>query len=155
LHKLVKYSPPLKHTLITRGCEKKLENKEKAQLDAQHQKELDSLKEDVARLTSLLEQALRSKSGEETSSQPTFIAQLPPTFTAPFNPPNLGACITSLEPQYAVHFPAQLVYPIRIPELTLEESHKDKMVEDRGLEKWVALEQRMMAVEENNLYDGS
>jgi hypothetical protein len=54
-----------------------------------------------------------------------------------------------------VHFPAQLVYPIRIPELTLEESHKDKMVEDRGLEKWVALEQRMMAVEGNNLYDGS
>ena len=104
---------------------------------------MDSLKEDVARFTSLLEQALRSKSGERTSSQPTFIAQLSPTLATPFNPPNLRAYRTSLEPQYNVHFPAQPVYPMRIPhaiELTLEESHKDKMVEDKGLEKWVALE---------------
>jgi hypothetical protein len=32
-----------------------MENKERAQLEAQHQKELDNLKEEVARLTSLLE----------------------------------------------------------------------------------------------------
>jgi hypothetical protein len=32
-----------------------MENKEKAQLEAQHQKKMDSLREEVARLTSLLE----------------------------------------------------------------------------------------------------
>jgi hypothetical protein len=38
-----------------------MENEEKAQLDAQHQKEIESLREEVVRLTSLLEHALRSK----------------------------------------------------------------------------------------------
>jgi len=54
------------------------------------------------------------------------------------NPPNLGASRTSPEPQYAAHFPAQPAYPMRIPhdvEPTLEESHKNKMVRDEGLEK--------------------
>jgi hypothetical protein len=32
-----------------------MENEEKSQLEAQHQKELESLKEEVTRLTSLLE----------------------------------------------------------------------------------------------------
>jgi len=44
-----------------------MENEERTQLDAQHQKDLNGLKKDVARLTSLLKQALRSKSGEGTS----------------------------------------------------------------------------------------
>jgi len=43
-----------------------MENEEKALLEAQHQKEVDNLKEEVARLTSLLEQALRDKSGKTT-----------------------------------------------------------------------------------------
>jgi len=51
-----------------------MENEERAQLEAQHQKELESLKKDVAMLTSLLEQALRSKLGEETSTQLAFTA---------------------------------------------------------------------------------
>jgi len=38
-----------------------MENEEKAQLDAQHRKEIKSLREEVVRLTSLLEHALRSK----------------------------------------------------------------------------------------------
>jgi hypothetical protein len=41
-----------------------MKNEEKAQLEAQHQKEMKSLREEVARLTSLLEQALRSKPEE-------------------------------------------------------------------------------------------
>jgi hypothetical protein len=73
-------------------------NEEKAQLEAQHRKELDNLKEDVARLTSLLEQALRSKSGEGTSSQPTFTTHILSTPAALSNPPNLGANRTLLEP---------------------------------------------------------
>jgi hypothetical protein len=54
-----------------------MENEERTQLEIQHQKELESLKEDVARLTSLLEQALRPRAGEGTSSQQTFTPQLP------------------------------------------------------------------------------
>jgi hypothetical protein len=114
------------------------------------------LKEDVARLISLLEQALRSKSREGTSSQPTFTAQIPLMPATLFNPPNLRVSRTLPEPQYAAHFPAQPVYPMRIPhavEPTLEESHKDKMVGYIGLEKWTALEDRVRAVEGNHLYD--
>jgi len=43
-----------------------MENEERAQLEARHKKEVDNLKEEVARLTSLLEQALRDKSGKAT-----------------------------------------------------------------------------------------
>jgi hypothetical protein len=133
-----------------------MENEERTQLDAQYQKELNGLKEDVARLTSLLEQTLRSKSGEGTSSQPAFTAQIPPTPPTFFNLPNMGVSGSSHEPQYATHFPAQPIYPMGIPpadELTLEGSHKDKMIGAEGLEKWAALEERMRIVEGNHLYD--
>jgi Lon protease-like protein len=43
-----------------------MKNEERAKLEAQHQKEVDNLKEEVARLTSLLEQALTDKSGKAT-----------------------------------------------------------------------------------------
>jgi len=50
----------------------------------------------------------------------------------PFNPPNMGASMTSPEPQHATHFLyVQPVYPIRIHhaiDLTIEESQRDKMV---------------------------
>ena len=55
-------------------------NKEKAQLEAQHQKDFESLREEVTRLTSLLEQALGSKSEEAI-----FTAQLEPMPATPFN----------------------------------------------------------------------
>jgi hypothetical protein len=133
-----------------------MENEERTQLDAQYQKELNGLKEDVARLTSLLEQTLRSNSGEGTSSQLAFTAQIPPMPSTFFNLPNMGASGSSHEPQYAMHFPAQPIYPMGIPhidELTLEGSHKDKMIGAEGLEKWAALEERVRVVEGNYLYD--
>ena len=43
-----------------------MKNEKRAQLEAQHQKKLESLREEVIRLTSLLEQASRSKSKEAT-----------------------------------------------------------------------------------------
>jgi hypothetical protein len=43
-----------------------MKNEKRAQLEAQHQKKLESLREEVARLTSLLEQASGFKSGEPT-----------------------------------------------------------------------------------------
>jgi hypothetical protein len=49
-------------------------------LEAEHQKEVDNLKEEVARLASLLEQALRDK-----SRKATLIAQPEPMLVNPFN----------------------------------------------------------------------
>jgi hypothetical protein len=63
-----------------------MENKERAQLEVQYKKKVDNLKEEVARLTSLLEQALREKSGKAT-----HIAQPEPMLVNPFTPQNLGA----------------------------------------------------------------
>jgi hypothetical protein len=118
-------------------------------LEAQHQKEVDNLKEEVARLTSLLEQALTDK-----SRKATYIAQREPMLVNPFNPQNLGANGLSSDFQQVMHF--QPAYPTRIPftiDSTEKESQKGKMVKEEGLEKWAALEERVRAVEGNHLCD--
>ena len=46
-----------------------MENEERAHLEAHYQRELENMKNDITRLTSLLEQALASKSREDTSTQ--------------------------------------------------------------------------------------
>jgi len=56
----------LKPIYNTCSGKRQMENEERAQLEAQHQKEVDNLKEEVTRLTSPLEQALRDKSGKAT-----------------------------------------------------------------------------------------
>jgi len=58
-----------------------MENEERAQLETQHQKEVDNLKEEVARLTSLLEQVLKDKSGKAI-----LIAQLKDMHVTHFDP---------------------------------------------------------------------
>ena len=126
-----------------------MENEERAQLEAQHQKEMDNLKEEVARLTSLLEQALRNKSGKAT-----LIAQPEDMHVTHFDPQNLGANRVSSEFQQAMHF--QPAYPSRISstiDSTEKESQKGKMVKEEGLEKWTALEERIRAIEGIRLYD--
>jgi hypothetical protein len=65
-------------------------------LEAQHQKELESLREEVERLTNLLKQALGSKFGETK-----FTAQPEPLLA---NPQNLGANEVSFESQQATYF---------------------------------------------------
>ena len=112
-----------------------MENEEKAQLEAQHQKEVDNLKEEVTRLTSLLEQALRDKSGKAT------LTALPePMLVNPFNLQNLGANGLSSDFQQAMHFhPA---YPTRMSftiDSTENESQKGKMVKEDELNKFIAL----------------
>ena len=118
-------------------------------MEAQHQKEVDNLKKEVTRLTSLLEQALRDK-----SEKATHITQPEPMPINPFNPQNLGANGLSSDFQQAMHF--QPAYPTRTP-LTIDsiekESQKGKMVIEEGLNKLVALEQRMRAFEGIHLYD--
>ena len=51
-----------------------MDNEERTQLEVQHRKEMGSLREEVARLTSLLEQALRSKFREaKFTAQPELL----------------------------------------------------------------------------------
>jgi hypothetical protein len=118
-------------------------------LEAQHQKEVDNLKEEVVRRTSLLEQALRDKSGKAT-----HIVQPKPMLVNAFNPQNLGANGLSSDFQQARHF--QPAYPMRMSftiDSTKKESQKGKMVKKEGLEKWTALEERVRAIEGNHLCD--
>jgi hypothetical protein len=102
-----------------------MENEERTQLEAQHQKEVDNLKEEVARLTSLLEQALRDKSGKAT-----HIAQPEPMLVNPFTPQNLGTNDLSSDFQQVMHF--QPAYPTR--------TSLTKMVKEDDLNKFIALE---------------
>jgi len=125
-----------------------MENEEKAQLEAQHQKEVENLKEEVAGLTSLLEQALRDKSGKATLAQPK------PMLVNPFNPHNMGANGLSSDFQQAMRF--QPAYPTRMSftnDSTEKESQKGKRVKEDGMNKLVALEQRLRALEGIHLYD--
>jgi len=108
---------------------------------------MDNPKEEVTRLTSLLEQALRDKSGKAT-----LITQPEDMHVTHFDPQNLGANRVSSEFQQAMHF--QPAYPMRIPftiDSTEKESQKGRMVKEEGLEKWTALEKRIRAVEGNHL----
>ena len=108
-----------------------MKNEEKAQLEAQHKKEVDNLKEEVARLTSLLEHALRDKFGKAT-----LIAQPEDMHVTHFDPQNLGANRVSSEFQQAMHF--QPAYPMRMSftiDSTKIKSQKGKMVKEEGLEK--------------------
>ena len=63
-----------------------MENEERSQPEAQYQRELEGVRSDVAHLTSMLEQLLRARDGEGTSSQPNeapaAAAQIP---VAPIN----------------------------------------------------------------------
>jgi len=139
----------LKPIYNTRSRKRQIENEERAQLDAQHQKEVENLKEEVARLTSLLEQALRDKSGKAT-----HIVRLEPMLVNLFNPQNLGANGLSFDFQQAMHF--QLAYPTKISftiHSTENESQKGKMVKKDDLNKLVTLEQRMRAFKGIRLYN--
>ena len=104
-----------------------MENEERAQLEAQHQKEVDNLREEFARLTSLLEQALRDK-----SRKATHIAQPEPMPVNPFNPHNLGANGLSFDFQQAMHFqPPYLTRMLFTIDSTEKESQKGKIEKRR------------------------
>jgi len=61
-------SPPSKvyHTRLR----SRMENEERAHLESHYQNELESVKNEVARMTNLLEQLLKAKNREGTSTQP-------------------------------------------------------------------------------------
>ena len=65
-----------------------MEDEERAHLETQYQGELEGVQNDVARLTCLLEQLLRIRDGEGTSTQ---LDEAPPTAIIPLTSQNIGA----------------------------------------------------------------
>lgn len=91
---------------------------------------------------------MRDKSGKATLAQPE------PMLVNPFNPQNMGANGLSSDFQQAMHF--QPAYPTRMSftiDSTEKESQKGKRLKEDGINKLVALEQRLRALEGIRLYD--
>ena len=65
-----------------------MEHEERARLESRYQSELESVKNEVSRMTNLLEQLLKAKRGEGTSAQP---ATSSPVMHIPIASPILGA----------------------------------------------------------------
>jgi hypothetical protein len=127
-----------------------MEDEECAHRDAHFQEELQSLKESVARLTSLLEQTLRNASGEGLSNQPAIFVQ-PPATAQPKE-------IISEHGQEPPHNPAFMHSMPSAPALAVidpfaKESHKTKSSNGIDQDKMAALEARIRAIEGVDLYD--
>jgi hypothetical protein len=123
-----------------------MEDKERAYREAHFQEELDSLKDSVARLTSLLEQALRNTSGEGPSTRPT---------TLPANQPEEIIGEHAQEPRHNPTF-MQSTTPVPTPAVAdafVNESHKTKPSDDIDQDKMAAQEARIRAIEGVDLYD--
>ena len=128
----------------TRLRTRNMEDEERAYREAHLQEELDSLKDSVARLTSLLEQALRNTSGEGPSARPA---------TLPANQPEEIIGEHAQEPRHNPTF-VQSTTPAPAPAVIdafANESHKTKSSDD--IDKMAALEARIRAIEGVDLYD--
>ena len=130
-----------------------MENEERAHLEAHYQRELENMKNDIARLTSLLEQALVSKSGEGTSTQPAVATPSISMPAAPvvFTSQNLGANPSSFEQQFTANVPPAPV-PVNV-NLATDDPQRMKFSENIDYDKLTALEERLKAVEGADLYD--
>jgi len=125
---------------------KRMENEERSQPEAQYQRELKGVRNDVAHLTSMLEQMLRARDGEGTSTQPD---EAPAAAQIPVAPINVGANTPNKQHPNPTR-------PIQIPitmDLTNEDPHDVKLSNHEGYDKWTALEERLRAVEGNDLFD--
>jgi len=130
----------------TRLRARNMEDEERAYREAHFQEELDSLKDSVPRLTSLLEQALRNTSGEGPSTRPA---------TFPANQPEEIIGEHAQEPRHNPAF-VQSTTPAPTPAVAdafTNESHKTKPSDDIDQDKMVALEARIRAIEGVDLYD--
>ena len=130
-----------------------MENEERAHLKAHYQRELENMKNDITRLTSLLEQALASKSGKDTSTQPAVATPSVSLPAAPFvsTSQNLGANPSSFEQQFTTNVPPTQV-PITV-NLATDDPHRMKFSKYVDYDKLIVLEERLKAVEGADLYD--
>ncbi|XP_034906448.2 uncharacterized protein [Populus alba] len=121
-----------------------MENEGRSQPESQYQRELEGVRNDVAHLTSMLEQLLRARDGAGTSTQPN---EAPAASQIPVAPINIGANTPTKQS------PAR---PIQIPitmDLTNKDPHDFKFSNHEGDDKWTALEERLRAIEGNDLFD--
>jgi hypothetical protein len=127
-----------------------MEDEERAHRDAHFQEELESLKANVARLTSLLEQTFRNASSEGPSNRPAIFVQ--PLGTAQ---PEETMSEHGQEPPYNpafVHSTPPAPAPAVIDPFA-NESHKTKSSKGIDQDKMAALEARIRAIEGADLYD--
>jgi len=106
-------------------------------------------------MASLLEQLLRTKFGEGTSSQQLTILQPPIALVIP-DSQNLGAN-TATEPQGTTSISmAHLITPAQVSaiiDLTMEEPYEVKPSDHSNQDKWSTLEERLKVVEGFDFYD--
>jgi hypothetical protein len=110
-----------------------MENEERSQLEAPYQRELEGVRNDMAHLNSLLEQMLRARDGEATSTQPD---EAPPAAQIPVAPQNTGANTPNKQHPDPTR-------PIQIPitmDLTTEDPQDVRFFDHVGYDKWTALE---------------
>jgi hypothetical protein len=126
-----------------------MENEERAHLESHYQTELESVKNEVARLTDLLEQLLRAKNGEGTSAQPP--AEAPATHI-PQASQNQGANLANEQ-----HFvPITPILPTHAPiavDLTAKGTPDNRSPNLMDQDKLFALEERLRAVEGNDWFN--
>jgi hypothetical protein len=126
-----------------------MENEERAHLESHYQTELESVKNEVARLTDLLEQLLRAKNGEGTSTQPPEGA---PAAHIPQAYQNQGANSAN-EQHFMPIAPIQPTHSPIIVDLTAERTADNRSPSLMDQDKLYALEERLRAVEGNDWFE--
>lgn len=120
-----------------------MENEEQTYQDVEHQKRMESCKEDVIRITNLLELALRETYIEAPITKPVITTQL--VIMTPFHQQNSSPSGTSLESQFIIHYSyIQPTSLIRVPpevNLIWEDIPKEKPME-KACDKQKALEKK-------------
>jgi hypothetical protein len=123
-----------------------MEKEERAHLESHYQTKLESVKNEVARLTDLLEQLLIAKNGEGTSAQPPAEAS---ATHIPQASQNQGANLANEQ-----HFvPITPIQPTHVPitvDLTAEGTPDNRSPSLMDQDKLFALEERLRAVEGND-----
>ena len=145
LHKaqLRNIGPPAKvHNTQLR---KRMENTERTESKSQYKKELEVVRSDVARLASLLGKTLRARDGEGMSAQTD---EAPLAVQSLVAPQNIGTSTPKkhLDPTRPTQIPITM-------DLTAEDPQDVRFSDHMGYDKWTALEERLRAIEGNDLLD--
>jgi len=126
-----------------------MENEERAILESRYQSELESVRNEVSRMTNLLKQLLRAKNGEGTSTQPPIGA---PPAHVPGVSQNLGAD-SVMEQHFTPAIPIQPAQAHITIDLTAEGPSDNRSIGFINDDKISALEERLRAVKGNDWFD--
>ena len=126
-----------------------MEHEERAHLESRYQSELESVKSEVSRMSNLLEQLLKAKSGEGTSAQPVTSS---PVSHIPIASPILGADSVT-EQHFAPAIPIRPAHTLPTVDLTTDGPVDSRSSNFISQDKISALEERLRAVEGNDWFD--